>query len=368
MTWTIQIHPDYPEIEIEAYKSNDPDTKQFDRTYYFDKNTRTHLGCIWESRDEGGKQADLQNILNRHKEIVKMNGRFASFDGVAKMYEEIKPLRGARKADNIRPLWARRYWWRRVVKMSDNKYVLHDGEYTWQRSFEESCELAPITWERRDDGDYITVRNCANNHYSVSRYAFLSQALPRAMWFRMDNGKHYIEAGGESHYLPKFPAHYDRSLAKVVIDQDVAITFKANTDGTYTRVTEKLPMKVRRIDKDLKAKYDPLIKDLWAWGCAVLPILGETMHDYHTRGAYVEKINPNSSIWNWTRDTDPKLVREILEDPEDERRMALCAIVAWNANAFGGNDFKGFTDNKENFRNFKKELRKAVDVSAVELR
>lgn len=370
--WTKSVDQKHPDIRLESYRSNAPDNKEYNRTYYYDIPTGRHLGCIWESRDEDTKQNVLQEILNKQKEIIEMNTRFCSFDGVAKMYEGIKPLRGARKDQNIRPIWARRYWYRRVVKINDNKYVLHDGDYTWQRTFEESCDLAPITWERKADGDYLTVRNCSSQHYSISRYSFLADALPRGMWFKMDNGKHYLVHGGAEHYLPKFKAHYDYNLNKQVIEQDVYLTFKAHADGTFERVTEKLPMKVRRIDKDLKAKYDPLIKDLWAWGCAVLPILGETMHDYTVRGAYVEKVVRNGSMWNWTRDVNSQDVREILENPEDERRMALCAISAWSAGAFNEGSpafsFKGFKESKEIYREFKKTLRKAVDVSAVELR
>ncbi len=33
----------------------------------------------------------------------------------------------------------------------------------------------------------------------MSRYAFLSQALPRSMWFQIDNGKHYIVQGDRPH-------------------------------------------------------------------------------------------------------------------------------------------------------------------------
>ena len=370
MAWSESVDPNYPEIRMETYKSNDPEYKEYNRTHYYDIPTREHLGCIHEDKDD--KEKAFQEILNKQKEIAKMNSRFNSFDNVAKMYADIVPLRGARKAEDVRPIWNRRYSWRRVVKINDNKYVLHDGDYiVGQRTFEESCDLAPITWERKADGDYITVRNCHAPYYSMSRYAFLSSALPRTMWFKIDNGKHYIVHGGKEHYLAKFKAHYDSNVGKHIVDKDMTITFKAHADGTFERVSELLPMRIRRMNKDLKVKYDPMIKDMWDWACMVLPILGETMHDWNVRSAHAEKVS-GGSAWYWDKSTDPKKIREIVEDPEHELRLSLVAIASWTAGAFNEGS-KAYTDktfapSKDTFREFKKVMRKVIDISAVELR
>jgi hypothetical protein len=370
MAWSESVDPNYPEIRMETYKSNDPEYKEYNRTHYYDIPTREHLGCIHEDKDD--KEKAFQEILNKQKEIAKMNSRFNSFDNVAKMYADIVPLRGARKAEDVRPIWNRRYSWRRVVKINDNKYILHDGDYiVGQRTFEESCDLAPITWERKADGDYITVRNCHAPYYSMSRYAFLSSALPRTMWFKIDNGKHYIVHGGKEHYLAKFKAHYDSNVGKHIVDKDMTITFKAHADGTFERVSELLPMRIRRMNKDLKVKYDPMIKDMWDWACMVLPILGETMHDWNVRSAHAEKVS-GGSAWYWDKSTDPKKIREIVEDPEHELRLSLVAIASWTAGAFNEGS-KAYTDktfapSKDTFREFKKVMRKVIDISAVELR
>ena len=371
MTWSESVDPNYPEIRMETYKVNTDGYKGYNRTHYYDIPTRKHLGCIYEDNDEGGKKIQLQQILNRQKEIVEMNSRFSSFDSVAKMYADIVPLRGKRKAEDVRPIWNRRYHWRRIAKINDNKYVLHDGDYIVGRTFEESCDLAPITWERKADGDYMTVRNTHAPYYSMSRYAFLSNALPRTMWFKIDNGKHYIVEGAKEHYLPKFKAHYDSNVHKHVVTEDMTITFKAHTDGTFERVSELLPMKVRRMNKDLKAKYDPMIKDMWDWACVVLPILGETMHDWTVRSAHAEKVS-GASAWYWDRSTDPKKIREIVEDPEHELRLSLVAIASWTASAFdnGSKEYRDmtFAPSKDAYREFKKVMRKVIDISAVELR
>ena len=369
MGWSESVDPKYPDIRMETYKSNDLAYKHCNRTHYYDIPTRKHIGIIYEDHEH--KEKAFESILDNQKEIAKMNSRFCSFDNVAKMYEDIKPLRGQRKNEDVRPIWARRYHWRRVAKINDNKYVLHDGDYMVGRTFEESCDLAPITWERKADGDYVTVRNCHVPYYSISRYAFLSSALPRSMWFKIDNGKHYIVQGDKEHYLAKFKAHYDSNVGKHVVTEDMTITFKHLGDDKFERVSELLPMRVRRINKDLKAKYDPMIKDMWDWGCVVLPILGETMHDWNVRGAHAEKVS-GAGAWYWDRNADPKNIREIVENPEHESRLSLVAIASWTAGAFneGSNAYtdKTFAPSKEAFREFKKVMRKVIDVSAVELR
>jgi hypothetical protein len=114
-----------------------------------------------------------------------------------------------------------------------------------------------------------------------------------------------------------------------------------------------------------------MIKDMWDWACVVLPILGETMHDWNTRGAHAEKVS-GVGAWYWERSADSKNIRKIVEDPEHESRLSLVAIASWNAGAFdtGSEEYrnKTFAPSKEAFREFKKVMRKVIDVSAVELR
>ena len=109
--------------------------------------------------------------------------RLSSFDEVANAYNSIKPIRGARLAEDLRPLAERRYWWNRVVRISDTKYALNDGYWAWSNGFADSIreQTCPILWERKEDGDYITVRNHINGGSAVSRYGFLQSFLPQGM-------------------------------------------------------------------------------------------------------------------------------------------------------------------------------------------
>ena len=53
-----------------------------------------------------------------------MYSRLSSFDEVAKAYDNIKPIQGGRANQDLRPLRERRYWWNRIKKVNDNKYLM----------------------------------------------------------------------------------------------------------------------------------------------------------------------------------------------------------------------------------------------------
>jgi hypothetical protein len=59
---------------------------------------------------------------------------YNSFDDVVSEYNKTVPIRGARKAEDLRPLGQRRKWWERIIKVNENTYVLDDGGWTWTRA------------------------------------------------------------------------------------------------------------------------------------------------------------------------------------------------------------------------------------------
>jgi hypothetical protein len=174
--------------------------------------------------------------------------KLSSFDDVVKAYNEIVPIRGARANEDLRPLAERRYWWMRVVKVTDNKYALCDGHWAWSNHINNDNHVreqtAPILWERKDDGDYISIRNHMNGGMSVSRYTFLQNFLPRSMYFHypQGEGKHFVNHGGAEHYLPKFKGNMDWQAKTFEMIQDNKLVFKANGDGNFTRVNNLQPM------------------------------------------------------------------------------------------------------------------------------
>jgi hypothetical protein len=262
--------------------------------------------------------------------------RLSSFDDVAKAYNEITPLRGARAKEDIRPLNQRRYWWNRVMKVNENKYLLLDGHWAWSNSanYETREVTAPIMWERKEDGDYITIRNHANEGISVSRYTFLMNHLPKDLFFHYENGKHYVKhhPTGVDHYLPKFKGRMDWNAGTFDMYEDNKIVFKH--DGcNFTRANELQTFKTRRVDKELDAVFKPKVVEFIEWMNVVLPVLGETL--VANRGGYASKMSNDRaySFYYWSNYVNAEEVKEILLDPEHEKRMALAVCLINDVNA-----------------------------------
>jgi len=294
--------------------------------------------------------------------------RLSSFDDVAKAYSEIKPIRGARANQDLRPLTERRYWWNRVIKISDTKYLLGDGNCEWYGSWGDDLreQVAPIMWERKEDGDYITVRNHMNGGTAVSRFDFLKHFLPRGMFFQypQGGGKHFVSHGGADHFLPKFKAKVDWSAKTFVMVEDNKLVFKANGDGNFTRVNNLQPMQTRRINKEMDSYYKPKMKEMWEWMCVVLPVMGDGLGD--AKNAYAGALSDGAgNYWYWERYVDKNLVREILDNPEHDKRMALAGLLAFSAGAITGGRFD---PQKESYAKFRAHLRKVGGMFALELK
>jgi hypothetical protein len=258
----------------------------------------------------------------------------------------------------------------RVVKIDDGKYALCDGHWAWSNHMSNDNHVreqtAPILWERKDDGDYITVRNHMNGGMSVSRYTFLQNFLPRGMFFHypQGEGKHFVNHGGVEHYLPKFKGNMDWQAKTFEMIQDNKLVFKANGDGNFTRVNNLQPMQTRRIDKEVDAQYKPKMKEMWDWMCTVLPVMGDGLGD--AKQAYAEALTEGrASYWYWDRYVEKNLIREILDNPEHDKRMALAGLLAYKADAITGGRFD---PKKESYAHFRTALRKTGGMFAVELK
>jgi len=291
-----------------------------------------------------------------------------SFDEVVQAYSMIKPIRGSRADQDLRPLGERRYWWNRIHKASDNKYVLCDGHWAFNnRAGDDTIreQTAPIMWERKEDGDYLTVRSHMNDGISVSRYTFLDRWLPKNMrfdWYTT-TGKHFVKYQGKELYLPKFKGKMDWSAQTFEMLEDNKLVFKYTADG-FERVGYLVPMQTRRIDKDLDSIYKPKMKEMWDWMCTVLPVMGDSLGD--AKSQYAETITEGvGCYWYWERYIDKNLVREILDDPEHDKRMALAGLLAYKVDAITGGRFN---PQKDSYAKFRACLRKIGGMLAVELR
>jgi hypothetical protein len=153
------------------------------------------------------------------------------------------------------------------------------------------------------------------------------------------------------------------------MEQDNKIVFKHVDNGVvgqgYIRVNELQPYKTRRIDKELDAQYYPKIQDLYAWMQVVLPVLGETL--ISNRSEYANKLLDTGygGYWYWQRYANPVEIRQILDDPEHEKRMALAVLLANEAEAYHQDRFAVKIDT---FKRMHKVIRKVANFVMIEQR
>ena len=272
--------------------------------------------------------------------------RFDSFNEVVSWYERTKPMisKHHEKYHDVRPIGARNRKWERIKKIDDNTYALLDGNYgrtIWGPPATEDAHhhentMAPITWMRREDGDFIRIRNHAVRNTSVTRYNFLHWHLPSMMLFQYSKqGKHWVKAktstGYEEFQLPKCGVRYDYQR-KVVHDDNVYLMFRVNEDGTFTRVSDKLTVEVKKVDKDLKKQWRERLDTFYNYCAAIAPMLDvgwANKHEYvdQLRNYMTERGMHNLPWIRNSKGVPTDIVREIVTDESHPMRVAYAALV-----------------------------------------
>ena len=287
--------------------------------------------------------------------------RFDSFDQVAKWYDMTKPIvsKNHTASHDVRPIGDRKRKWERIKKIDENTYALLDGNYgntIWGSHYPPEHiawedTMAPITWMRREDGDYIRIRNHARGHCSVTRYNFLQYNLPTSMMFQYSQaGKHWVKAktknwtDGACHTqyeelpLPKCNVRFDHGT-KQLQDDGIFLMFKVNGDGTFTRVGDKFSVEVTKVDKDLKKQWRERLDVFYNYCAAVAPMLDVS---WSGRNEYAnmlrEHLNntPGANLRGaWIRNANsvPSAVsREIVAREDHPLRVAYAALVIADIN------------------------------------
>jgi hypothetical protein len=292
---------------------------------------------------------------------------YRSFAEVVAHYDSITPLRGSINAGkDIRPIGDRRRKYERLVKISDSCYALSDGYHFGDEHF--GCwyygehftptladmeKYAPIVWRKKRDGtEEVTLRNGWGPSAHVNRYNFLYRHSPVHMWFRVRNGKHFIETGGREYYLAKThtmpKAMHGKFTSNQYLPRAWATTRDDNSAVKFIRIeggwqhvegTGRSLPKAPTVNKDLKAKFKDDIKKFFEWGMAMSPLLpledreylGIQMADLYTH--YGQK-----PTWEGLQPA-PTAARAIVRDDQHDARLALWVLFAkdctdgwsWNA-------------------------------------
>jgi hypothetical protein len=279
---------------------------------------------------------------------------YRSFAEVVAHYDSITPLRGSTNAGkDIRPIGDRRRKCERLVKISDSCYALSDGYHFGDEHFgywyhgenftptlADMEKYAPIVWRKKRDGtEEVTLRNGWGLGAHVNRYNFLYRYSPAHMWFRIRNGKHFIETGGREYYLAKTTtvpkAMHDKLTNNqfykwaTTRDDNSAVKF-IRIEGGWQHVegTGRSLPKAPTVNKDLKAKFKDDIKKFFEWGMAMSPLLplgdreysGIQMADLYA--AYGQK-----PTWQGLQPA-PTTARAIVRDDQHDARLALWVLFA----------------------------------------
>ena len=300
--------------------------------------------------------------------------RLDSFNEVVSRYERTKPVvsKNHTPAHDVRPISERDRKWERIKKIDENTYALCDGNYgniiyglnhsNMEHAYENS--MAPIVWMRRQDGDFIRIRNHSKGHSSVTRYNFLRYTLPLGLRFRYNTqGKHWVEARvrmGEYEFypLPKCGVHMNYTTKKFT-DDDVYLMFRSNGDGTYTRVGKNLVTEVRRVDRDLKQQWKPRIDAFYEYCAAIAPLVDtswSSRHEYANQIAEWEGT-PTMRYIRDTRAVPVDIVRDIITKEDHPLRVALVALVLYDIRG------KRVIDTKEDIRSIKAAYNRLMNAA-----
>jgi len=275
--------------------------------------------------------------------------RFNTFDQVVSWYDRTKPLvsKNHTLSDDVRPIGDRNRKWERIKKIDANTYALLDGNCgncMWGNSDPVMHELentmAPIVWMRREDGDFIRIRNHTNSGQSVTRYNFLTYNLPDMMRFHYtQQGKHYVRARepgkavAEDFILPKSKTRIEPVAGtKVLRADDIYLMFRVNGDGTFTRVGDKLKVEVNVVDKELKKQWRDKLDAFYNYCAAVAPMLDVS---WSGKSEYRNLIvdwgkEQGRGMPGWIRNTSSfptDFMREVVTQEDHPMRVAVAAYV-----------------------------------------
>ena len=279
--------------------------------------------------------------------------QFNTFDQVVSWYERTKPIvsKNHTASDDVRPIGDRNRKWERIKRIDENTYALCDGNYgntIWHGRYQPEVHewentMAPITWMRREDGDFIRIRNHSRGASSGTRYNFLMYNLPTSMMFQYNQqGKHWVKVragmGYEEFPLPKCKVRFDHGT-KELHDDNIFLMFRANEDGTFTRVSDKLSVEVQKVDKELKKQWRERLDAFYAYCAAVAPMLDM---NWYSRNEYLSQVRDHIAknqtgtlrgVWVRNSKSVPvELAREVITDDQHPLRVAYASMVIYDIN------------------------------------
>jgi hypothetical protein len=138
------------------------------------------------------------------EDVQRHQGQHYDFKKIAERYESTVPLRGKRKAQNIRPHGERSRDWERIVKVSDQEYYLTNNAYRWHGQHNYVACRA-ITFKRDDDGNETVIVHTPRPYWGDDReklvpkqlgvpstFFFYGCNLPAGLYMYKHHSKNYL--------------------------------------------------------------------------------------------------------------------------------------------------------------------------------
>jgi hypothetical protein len=138
-------------------------------------------------------------------------------------------------------------------------------------------------------------------------------------------GKHmiYLSQTNETYPLPKSTFKYDYGTSVIEYDGNEALWFKQTDINVFERTGHELLVRTTRLDKYLKKQLKPKIKEFFDWMCVMAPML---QTDWSARETYLKELSYTE--WRLSPERlDTQIMRDIIANPEHEKRVALAGVI-----------------------------------------
>jgi hypothetical protein len=225
--------------------------------------------------------------------VQQNQGKRFDFERIKKHYEDVIPLRGKRREQNIRPINRRDRAYERMIKVSDTEYYITYDAYTHRTNHNKA-----ITWSLNDGMEYMTIHTPRKiwgqtpsmelhprSFSSASTFWFYDFNLPTEFnmvnhrankYVRYDNKYYSVELGdvvfqrkvGENHWLP------------LMVHRE----FKHTIDRTQTK-------ELRESIKPFMAYFDlmcEIVESKWEWSNPIYQAVAGEANDI--------KVKPEQAI------------------------------------------------------------------------
>lgn len=180
-------------------------------------------------------------------DVQSRNGKRFDFAMIQSHYENVKPLRGKRKEENIRPIGQRDRHWERMIKVSDTEYYVTFDCYRYRTSHNKA-----ITWSLNNDMETMIIHtpkqvwNNANQLHprtlsSSSVFWFYDFNMPQEFSMVNYRANKYVRYNNQYYIIEKGDITFQRKVGQtewqpLVVHRE----FKHTLDRKQTKHLRKM--------------------------------------------------------------------------------------------------------------------------------